>query len=443
MLKKLRLKFIAIIMVMVTIVVVASFTTICLVEQQRANANLDAALEETINRTAGWIIETQEKDAAKTQAEVDGSQSNETDQDQDQKRKPGGPRIGGPSSNEKYPIAVYALDENGNLLPIEHSMTASISDDVIEQLSSTIASAPDGFGNENETGLHYLKREVSGVTLIAFADASNVDGWKLLVLTLARVGGLTVIVFFLLSLVFSKWALKPVEEAWEAQKQFVTDASHELKTPLTVILANIAILQAHPERTIASESKWLESTQSEAERMEGLVGEMLTLAQVEARVDAPFEPVDLSDMVAGTTLQFESVAFEQNFKLESNIHEGITVQGDPERLRKLVDTLIENASKYVNEGGTVSVILARENKNASLRVSNTGSYIQPDDLKRVFDRFYRTDKARAGDTGGFGLGLAIAREIARSHKGDIAAESSKESGTTFVATIPLAQTKTK
>lgn len=284
---------------------------------------------------------------------------------------------------------------------------------------------------------------MSGVTLIAFADASNVDGWKLLVLTLARVGGLTVIVFFLLSLVFSKWALKPVEEAWEAQEQFVTDASHELKTPLTVILANVAILQAHPERTIASESKWLESTQNEAERMEGLVGEMLTLVQVEARVDAPFEPVDLSDMVAGTTLQFESVAFEQNFKLESNIHEGITVQGDPERLRKLVDTLIENASKYVNEGGTVSVTLARENKNASLRVSNTGSYIHPDDLKRVFDRFYRTDKARTGDTGGFGLGLAIAREIARSHKGDIAAESSKESGTTFVATIPLAQTKTK
>lgn len=117
MLKKLRIKFIAIIMVMVTIVVVASFTTICLVEQQHANTNLDAALEETINRTAGWIIETQEKDAAKTQAEVDGSQSNKTDQDQDQKRKPGGPRIGGPSSNEKYPIAVYALDENGNLLP--------------------------------------------------------------------------------------------------------------------------------------------------------------------------------------------------------------------------------------------------------------------------------------------------------------------------------------
>ena len=119
------------------------------------------------------------------------------------------------------------------------------------------------------------------------------------------------------------------------------------------------------------------------------------------------------------------------------------MQGDPERLRKLVDTLIENASKYVNEGGTVSVTLARENKKASLRVSNTGSYIQPDDLKRVFDRFYRTDKARTGDTGGFGLGLAIAREIARSHKGDIVAESSKESGTTFVATIPLAQTKTK
>ena len=440
MLKKLRIKFIAIIMAMITIVVVASFTTICLVEQQRANANLDAALEETINRTAGWIIETQEKDAAETQAEINGSQPNETDQDQDHKRRPSGPRIGGPSSNEKYPIAVYALDRNGNLVPIEHSMTASISDDVIEQLSSTIASAPDGFGNENETGLHYLKRDVSGITLIAFADASNVDGWKSLVFTLARVGGLTVIVFFLLSLVFSKWALKPVEEA---QKQFVTDASHELKTPLTVILANVAILQAHPERTIASESKWLESTQSEAEHMEGLVGEMLTLAQVEARVDAPFEPVDLSDMVAGTTLQFESVAFEQNFKLESNIHEGITVQGDPERLRKLVDTLIENASKYVNEGGAVSVTLARENKNASLRVSNTGSYIHPDDLKRVFDRFYRTDKARTGDTGGFGLGLAIAREIARSHKGDIVAESSKESGTTFVATIPLAQTKTK
>ncbi len=442
MLKKLRIKFIAIIMVMVTIVVVASFTTICLVEQQRANANLDAALNDTVDRTASWIVDTREK-VAQTQAGEETGQTDEYGNERGKKSKPVGPHIGGPDRNSKYPIAVYALDKNGELIPIEHSMTAAISDDVIEQVASTIASAPDGFGNADGTSLHYLKRELEGVTVIAFADTSNVDGWKSLALTLAGVGGLTVIVFFLLSLVFSKWALKPVEEAWEAQKQFVTDASHELKTPLTVILANVAILQAHPERTVASESKWLESTQSEAERMEGLVGEMLTLAQVEARVDAPFEPVDLSDMVAGTTLQFESVAFEQNFKLESNIHEGITVQGDPERLRKLVDTLIENASKYVNEGGTVSVTLARENKSASLRVSNTGSYIQPDDLKRVFDRFYRTDKARTGDTGGFGLGLAIAREIARSHKGDIVAESSKESGTTFVATTPLAQTKTK
>ena len=472
MLKKLRIKFVALTMVIVTLVLTVAFSTICFVESQRANDNLQSAMQTLVDRAAADTMAgeaaKQPQDAAADkgaqntidaekdkQAPVQATQddaaqpANDDKQTADSKAKgadadaPAGPRIGGPDRDktDRYPIALYTLSAGGELDALDSWTTASIADNVLASAQTSIASAADGYGNIGAAGLRYLKCDVAGTTFVAFADSANADGWKSLALTLLLVGGAALAVFFVLSLLFSKWALRPVEESWEAQRRFVTDASHELKTPLTVILANTSILLSHPERSIANESKWLESTQIEAQRMQGLVGEMLTLAQVEAcGEEAPriSEKVDFSDIVAGQTLEFESVAFEQGFALESDIAEGIEVAGDPERLRKLSSTLIENASKYVNAGGTVAVNLSQKGKMAKLDVSNTGSFIEDNDLAHVFDRFYRSDKARSSETGGFGLGLSIAREIAESHGGDITVESSRETGTRFTATIPLA-----
>ena len=274
---------------------------------------------------------------------------------------------------------------------------------------------------------------------VAFSHYNNLSA-QLAVIEVA-----TLAVFFVISLFFSRWALGPVARAWVQQRRFVADASHDLKTPLTVILANTSIALEHPERSVASQSQWLESTQHEAEAMQGLVGDLLELAKMDeeeaaASAGAPranFEPVDLSDLVEGELLQFESVAFERGVQLEPYVQPGISLSGNKQRLRRLASTLIDNACKYVDEGGVVEVTLSETGKHAKLTVRNTGAPIAPEDLPHVFDRFYRADKARTSGAGGHGLGLAIARAIAEEHRGTLTVASTQEAGTTFTATLPI------
>ena len=280
---------------------------------------------------------------------------------------------------------------------------------------------------------------------LAFADMGSASGWRALAATLAVVEVAALAVFLVISLFFSRWALRPVARVWTQQRRFVADASHDLKTPLTVILANTSIALEHPERSVASQSQWLESTQHEAEAMQGLVGDLLTLAKMDEEEAAAqsgaarpaLEEVDLSDVIEGEVLQFESVAFERGVKLESQVEPGIKLRGNEQRLRRLAGTLIDNACKYVDDGGAVDVALSRAGKQAKLEVRNTGAPISPEDLPHVFDRFYRADKARTGGAGGHGLGLAIARAIAEEHGGTLTASSTQAEGTAFTATLPL------
>ena len=246
--------------------------------------------------------------------------------------------------------------------------------------------------------------------------------------------------FLVISVFFSRWALRPVEDAWTRQRRFVADASHDLKTPLTVILANTSILMEHPERSVASQSQWVESTQHEAEQMQGLVGDLLLLAQAdESASKPPMEHLDLTDLVEGELLQFESVAFERGVELRSQLEPSVEIRGNVNRLRKLAGTLLDNACKYADEGGQVNVELRRSPRRVELAVRNTGFAIAPEDLPHVFDRFYRGDKARTRDEGGYGLGLAIARAIAEEHGGTLSAASDEASGTTFTLALPVCE----
>ena len=285
---------------------------------------------------------------------------------------------------------------------------------------------------------------------MAFADGSAADGWQSLALALTAVGLGALALLFLLNLVFSRWALRPVQQAWAQQQQFIADASHELKTPLTVILANNAILRQRGGDTIASQRQWIESTQVEAERMQGLVADMLDLARPSAKkgasADKPATIVDLSRLVEGEALTFEAVAFERKLAWECAVDEGVSVRGDGVRLQRAVAVLLDNACKYTEPGGTIAVTLRAAAGDAVLAVRNTGEPIDKADLPHLFDRFYRADKARThnaadsenADAGGFGLGLAIARDIAQAHKGSLAVTSTAQEGTTFTLRLPLA-----
>ena len=350
------------------------------------------------------------------------------------------PEIGGRRAEGEsvIPVVVYALEDDGGMTVVPSSTTASIADDVLSDAASAVLQKGEGSGFLDAFGLFYSKRAVGGTTFVAFADASAASSWQSLALTLAAVGVGALAVFLVISVFFSRWALGPVARAWDQQQRFVADASHELKTPLTVILANTSILRAHPERSVASQSQWIESTQSEAERMQELVRDMLDLAGPEhAETVREHARVDLTDLVEGGLLQFESVAFERNVSLASDIDRDVSVTGDASRLRRLVTTLLDNACKYVEEGGRIAVTLRQTARRIELHVHNTGTVIAEEDLPHVFDRFYRADKARTRSEGSYGLGLAIAREITEEHGGTITATSDETNGTTFTVTLPL------
>ena len=231
--------------------------------------------------------------------------------------------------------------------------------------------------------------------------------------------------FLLISILLARWVVRPTERAWSQQQQFVADASHELKTPLAVMMANNSILLSNENETIESQRRWVESNQAEARQMLELVNDMLFLARPQnAERQTVRETVDLSALVQRNTLQFEAVCFERGVVLEDEVATGISVLGDANRLQRLASTLIDNACKYADT--KVSVKLTRAGNQAKLAICNDGAVIPAEDLPHVFDRFYRVDKARVRSEGGVGLGLAIAQEVAHEHGGAITVASSEE-----------------
>lgn len=344
------------------------------------------------------------------------------------------------SSDDQFvATAVYFADTDGDVTTTVFNPLGLDEDTAASAVYSAVSLHAEK-GHLGNANLYYQVRQLDdGTYAVAMVSGNFVDQaiWSLLkALVLAALVAL--VAFFIMSLFLSRWALRPVEEAWNRQQRFIADASHELKTPLTVILANNSILASRPEATVASQSKWIESTETEGRLLQGLVNDMLYLAKsdnTEHMIDA--SDVDFSDCVEESVLQFESVAFEHGVMIDSDIEEGILVSGDAVRLERLVGTLLDNACKYVDEGGCVRVALRRKGAACCLSVNNTGAAIAADDLPYLFDRFYRTDKARTRtDRSGFGLGLSIAQAIASDHGGVIEAASNEEDGTTFTVTLP-------
>ena len=272
---------------------------------------------------------------------------------------------------------------------------------------------------------------------IAFLDVSGqVQDFERLIITLVIVGIIGELAFLLISIFLARFTIKPVKTAWEQQRQFVADASHELKTPITVILANTGILLKHRDDTIASQEKWVDYTKEEAERMKKLVEDMLFLAKSDmAKLPLEKQEVNFSDLVLNSLLSFESVAFEQGISLEQDIAQDLMLCGNEAQLRQLITILLDNACKYATEDGRVKVTLSNKQEKLFLSVNNTGSYIPKEEQDRIFERFYRADESRVRKEGGYGLGLSIARSIAAAHKGKLTVASSEQDGTTFTVQL--------
>lgn len=473
MLKKLKRQFVLINMAMVSIVVIAVLSTIGVISYQQSTDIVFDAMNQAVNSASktgqisnkGEMFQPFDSNLDNNfpfpSLPEDATDSTDDGSDDTQSN----PLIGGNSDNVT-PVAVYRVTSIGTVQIVSRYSSAGLSDDVLEQAASRLENLPDGRGTLGDLGLFYVKQARNGTTVYAFASTASATSWQELLLMLILIGAGTLLVFFAISIGLSRWVIKPVEEAWTKQKQFLADASHELKTPLTVILANTDIMLKHPERTIASQGQWLESTQQEALDMQDLVVSMLDLAKLDAEKGSgevggtePREDINLSDVAFGTLLQFESIAFEKEVLFEEDVKENLHIVGAPQQISRLCATLLDNACKYAPAGTTVNAQVKKADAAAyrnlppttvvqgtlpkgpvaALSVTNQGAPVPPEDLPHVFDRFYRSDKARTheGGNNSYGLGLAIAAGTVTSHNGCIMVASNAETGTTFTVLLPL------
>ena len=311
----------------------------------------------------------------------------------------------------------YDLQDEDTLLPL---VTAALSADA----DSGVLPAQH---------MRYFRLEGALTVRIAFMDSTFEQATlRSLVRVCLLIGAAALLVLFGLSWLLSSFVTRPVARTWQNQQQFLSDASHELKTPLTVILSSADLLKtsAQPEQR-----QYVDNISVESRRMKALVEDMLTLSRTESGRAAPFAPLDLSDLVTDAALRFEPVAFEAGHPLQYDIQNGASLSGDRQQLDQLLDILLDNAVKYAAKGAPIRLTLDISGKNAVLAVENPGDPIPPDKLPHIFDRFYRVDDARTG-AGGFGLGLAIAQQIVRRHKGTITAASDARA-TRFTVTLPL------
>lgn len=305
-----------------------------------------------------------------------------------------------------------AISYEGEVLEIRNERPTIHSDEDLENLAKDITENNKQTGSKNN--LSFYQVDKNGYILVTFMDNTVVNENAVTLFRYTLIfGGIALVVFFFLSRFLAKKIVDPLEESYKKQKQFISDAGHELKTPVSVVSANAELL----ERELGN-NQWLKNIQYENERMGLLVTQLLELARTE-NVTPQMEQIDLSHLVAGEVLPFESVAFEKGLNLNSNISNDIKVMGNSTQLKQLVSILLDNAIKHSVGESDVTLNLHKVNHLVEISVINKGAEIPEEHRQKLFERFYRVDTARNSESNHYGLGLAIAKAIAESHKGKI------------------------
>lgn len=342
----------------------------------------------------------------------------------------------GEELSSRLPVFAVRIDAFGNARVLASSFY-QIDEQTAIDICNECLERSESQGYLSGRTLRYMRLNDANGVRIAFADVSAQRAvLGSLVRVLTGIGLVCMAIIFGLSLLLSNIAVRPTALAWEKQKAFVADASHELNTPLTVIISNMELLEENSSLDEESKTR-LERVRYEADRMKHLTGELLNLARTESGASGVLmTDVDLSSAVYSQSLLYEPLFFENGCALEYDVAPGVVVRGNEEQLKQLVGILLDNARKYSASNLPARLSLeVNTKKRAVLAVRSFGSVIPPEKLINIFERFYRTDAART-ENGGYGLGLAIASNIVATHKGTITAQSDEANGTVFTVTLP-------
>lgn len=305
-----------------------------------------------------------------------------------------------------------ALTYEGEILDIKNEQPALHTDEELEQLAKAIVEEEKSEGTKKS--LAYYLADKGGYLVVAFMDNTIIhESAATLLRYTVLFGGVAMLLFFFVAVYLARKIVQPLEESYQKQKRFISDAGHELKTPVAVVSTNAELLARE-----IGENQWLSNIRYENERMGILVGQLLELTRAE-HVLPRMESIDFNRLVNGEVLPFEGVAFEKGITLESEIASGITVEGNAAQLKQLVSILLDNALSHSESGSKVQLTVKKERGTAKLSVINEGEEIPPEQREKIFERFYRVDEARTGEEHHYGLGLSIAKAIVVAHKGKI------------------------
>ncbi len=305
----------------------------------------------------------------------------------------------------------------------------------IEDLCAVILSSDANKGRYE--GYYFIQETKGNATIISVIDKTA--EWETLrntALSMLLINLIGFAVTAIIVWVLTGFITKPILDAMEAKKRFISDASHELKTPLTIISANAEVLK----EDVGDGNGWLNNIEAQTHRMQNLVQEMLQLSSLEeASTKVEKQRFSLSEIAESTVLPFDAIAFERGLHLTYDFDPDLHTQGDPDAFCKIVGTLTDNAIKYASDNGEVVITLKQYQNTAIFSVYNTGCGIRNEERKRVFERFYRSDESRTRATGGSGLGLSIAQATSKLNGWTLKLESEENVYTKFILTIKLSQ----
>ena len=322
------------------------------------------------------------------------------------------------------------VDENGEVTDCDLDRIAAVDEETAEEYTQAAQQKNKTTGFQ---GIYrYRVTETEDGAKYVFLDCRReISNFRTVLVTTISVSLLGLAAVFVLVVIFSRMVFRPVEESIQKQKRFITDASHELKTPLTIIDANIEVMEME-----SGESQWTKSTRKQIQRLSGLVQQLVTLSRLdeEKGLEEKCE-FNLSEAVSECVQPYESLAQTREKNLTLNIEEDITYTGDERSIRQLAGILMDNAVKYSSENGNITLTLKKKGKKIFLEVYNDADDLPQGKLDVLFERFYRLDSSRNSGTGGSGIGLSMAKAIVQAHKGKITAENKNGRGLTITVIL--------
>lgn len=372
---------------------------------------------------------TEEQNPSDASADKGAQDDTETppEKPQNDKKDRSGFSVETPFETRYFTVTV---DENGEVTDCDLDRIAAVDETTAEEYTQIVQ-------NKNKTtgfqGIYrYRVTETEDGEKYVFLDCRReISNFRTVLVTTVSVSLLGLAAVFVLVVIFSRMVFRPVEESIRKQKRFITDASHELKTPLTIIDANTEVMEME-----SGESQWTKSTRKQIQRLSGLVQQLVTLSRLdeEKGLEEKCE-FNLSEAVSDCVQPYESLAQTREKNLTLDIEENISYTGDERSIRQLVGILMDNAVKYSSENGNITLTLKKKGKKILLEVYNDADELPKGKLDVLFERFYRLDSSRNSGTGGSGIGLSVAKAIVQAHKGKIAAENATGKGLTVTVVL--------